>query len=184
MRHEMNDRPATGAPGIVEAIEAIEAIESTEATETIEATGTADRWPRRWGPGQPGRRTGPRTLVAAIVLILTIGSTFAVPPAAVLAHGRGANGCTGVPDAGYGFEFHTICDRHDRCYGSRPHGSGYHGRRQCDRAFLGAMSSQCDRHPRLGARRMTCRSVAWTYYRGVRAFGIPAWNRRSSPSVG
>ena len=128
------------------------------------------------------RRAGAQ-LVAIIVLVATVSSGLAIGAGPAAAHGSGANGCTGVPDAGYGFDFHAACDRHDRCYRQRTRGTTWRGRLGCDRAFLADMGRSCDRHRRYSAPGLACRSTARLYYLGVRALGHAAWLRALGPVI-
>lgn len=129
--------------------------------------------------------SGRRSLITAFAVtgIVALTMTAAAITAAVVtaepvgAHGPSANGCTGVPDTGPGFRFHSICDRHDRCYGTRPYGHGSAGRRTCDRVFRSEMLAYCSRHARLSPAGFACRSVARAYHLGVRALGAPFWSR-------
>ncbi len=115
----------------------------------------------------------PTVVLIAVVVAVLAGALVGAPPAP--AHGRAANGCTGVPDSGYGFEFHHLCDRHDRCYRTRPYGSSSAGRRSCDRVFRAQMLWYCRRHRAPSAKRTACRAVAAAYYGGVRALGHRYW---------
>ncbi len=135
------------------------------------------------GPASPHRRAL-LSLGVLAVLVAGLASGVVVGAGAVAAHGRDANGCTGVPDAGYGFDFHTICDRHDRCYRQPAQGRTADGRRRCDRAFLTDMQRSCNRHRRYSAPRLVCRSTARIYYIGVRALGRRAWQQRLGPLIG
>ncbi|MGI9599423.1 MAG: phospholipase A2 [Acidimicrobiales bacterium] len=132
----------------------------------------------------PALRRGRKLALSAIVLLSIIGSTTLIPAPPAAAHGRSANGCTGVPDSGYGFRFHGPCDNHDRCYRARPSGSGYSGRRHCDRAFRSDMYRYCDRHHRLSPKRLACRSTATAYFYGVRLLGLPYWQHRMPSPIG
>ena len=103
------------------------------------------------------------------MLLLSAGALVAVPtfsqPAAAA-----PNGCTAVPDSGYGFDFNASCNDHDNCYEFQWYGSSANGRKSCDVRFLNNMRAHCDTRSSWG-QRVACRSVAYTYYYGVRAFG-------------
>lgn len=126
-------------------------------------------------PAGLGARSGPRVAAVALVVVAALAAATVLGPPPAAAHSAAANGCTGVPDSGYGFEFHASCDQHDRCYGSQPYGSGTLGRSRCDRVFRSEMLRYCERHWRLSLKRAVCESVAWAYYGGVRALGYPYW---------
>lgn len=136
-----------------------------------------------------GRPKGPRVIgglaVRLIVVVALMATTAAVGTFAMAApaaaHGVDSNGCTGVPDSGYGFNFHDACDRHDRCYSIKPYGTSSAGRSACDRVFLGEMLSYCSRYSSWSGRGIACRVVARTYYVGVRVVGYPFW-ALSSPA--
>lgn len=113
-------------------------------------------------------------IVSAMMLSAAAVGTFAMATP-VAAHGAGTNGCTGVPDSGYGFNFHDACDRHDRCYSTKPYGSSSAGRSACDRVFLNEMLGYCSRYSAWSGRGIACRVVARTYYVGVRVLGYPFW---------
>lgn len=112
-------------------------------------------------------------------LVITSGLAFISSPAS--AHGAEVNGCTAVPDSGYGFDFHEICDDHDRCYGTKPYGDGWRGRLACDRTFRSAMLDYCKRHDWFTTKRAACDTVAIAYYIGVRTFGWAFW-QNSAPT--
>ena len=119
------------------------------------------------------RRPNPVSALIITVVMLLSGVGFGATAAA--AHGSDVNGCTAVPDSGFGFDFHEICDDHDRCYANKPYGDGWWGRRSCDRVFRSAMLDYCTRHDRFTAERISCDAVAITYYAGVRLFGWAFW---------
>lgn len=124
-----------------------------------------------------------RTVVVVTVLLLaTAMATVVVAPTAASAHGYKANGCTGVPDRGYGFDFHLACDGHDRCYHGQPFGTDAAGRLRCDRMFRSDMLDQCGDHGSR-AKRVACRGIAWSYYYGVRVLGSPFWDRQVGSSI-
>lgn len=127
---------------------------------------------------RPRRRLGVIALVG--VLLATVMVVAAGP---VAAHAPNTNGCTLVPDRGFGFDFHDICDAHDICYGTQPDGSGWLGRRACDREFRSQMLDHCGLHPAASAERVTCTTVAWAYYFGVRTFGRPFWDQTSPTRI-
>ncbi len=116
-----------------------------------------------------------RFLVVAAMMVSTaaIGTFAMAAPAA--AHGVDTNGCTGVPDSGYGFDFHDACDHHDRCYATKPYGTSSAGRSACDQVFLNDMLSYCSRYSVWSGPGIACRTVARTYYVGVRVLGYPFW---------
>ncbi len=94
------------------------------------------------------------------------------------AHGANQNGCTAVPDSGPGFDFHNACDSHDLCYTFKPYGDTSAGRKACDDRFLNDMRSSCNRmwsRWYQGPIRAYCKSLAYTYYTGVRAAGGFYW---------
>lgn len=135
------------------------------------------------------RQKGPRAfwglavrliVVVAMMATAAAAGTFAMAAPAA-AHGAGSNGCTGVPDSGYGFNFHDPCDRHDRCYSIKPYGTSSAGRSACDRVFLNEMLGYCSRYSSWSGRGIACRVVARTYYVGVRVLGYPFW-ALSSPA--
>ncbi|MEM7275843.1 MAG: phospholipase A2 [Actinomycetota bacterium] len=128
-----------------------------------------------WTVGRPRRRSAAVAAVAVVGALLA--AALLVAPAPAAAHGPDTNGCTAVPDAGYGFDFHDICDRHDVCYGTQPHGSDRDGRKQCDRIFRSEMLDQCREHPFFSGERAACTAVAVAYYIGVRAVGWTYWER-------
>ena len=128
---------------------------------------TNHRAPRAIQTGRSARVLG----LAALMLLSSL--VFLTSPAG--ADGVDINGCTGVPDSGYGFDFNEICDDHDRCYGMQPYGDGWRGRRSCDRSFRSAMFGYCKQHDWFSSKRTTCDSVAVAYYLGVRAFGWVYW---------
>jgi len=98
------------------------------------------------------------------------------------AHGSNGNGGTAVPDSGHGFDFHDACDSHDRCYGNQSNGSSSSERRRCDRQFLSDMRSACNVHKTYSSGWFACRTVAKSYYYGVRLLGAPFWDEyRSAP---
>ncbi len=127
-------------------------------------------------------RRGP-ILQLVLVIVVGLGSTTMVGVHPAAAHGVAVNGCTGVPDSGYGYEFHAACDAHDRCYGAKPYGSSWSGRRTCDRVFRSEMLGYCSRHRPLSLKRSACTSRAWVYYYGVRALGGPFWARSEGPVI-
>lgn len=114
-------------------------------------------------------------MVLSIALIVTtiVGALAftAAPPAAA------ANGCGGGPTASVvpEFWFNADCNTHDNCYAGHWYGDGYYGQKGCDDRFLRDMRATCDRtYPRWyqSAQRWSCKGVAYTYYRAVRAFGF------------
>lgn len=133
-------------------------------------------------PASAAGRTTPTRRSPAVILGLLILLAAAAWPTAVAAHGDTANGCTGVPDRGPGFDFHDICDRHDHCYRFRPHGDSRAARKLCDRTFLDEMRDHCkDRRLR---HRIPCEIVAYTYYAGVRTLGSTYWAKGEASSLG
>lgn len=150
------------------------------STEPIEAIGGRARRSSRL-PGR-SRRVGAQ-LVVIVVLVAAFSSGLAIGADPVAAHGSGENGCTGVPDAGYGFDFHSACDRHDRCYRQRTRGTTWRDRLGCDRAFLADMERSCNRHRRYSVPGLACRSTARLYYLGVRALGHGAWLQTAGPVI-
>lgn len=129
--------------------------------------------------GRTGRRSVSAIAVAGLLVLATLA--FAAAPAA--AHGVNTNGCTGVPDSGYGFDFHEQCDDHDRCYSNQPYGSDWRGRRACDREFRSAMLGYCKRHDWFTRKRTACDTVAVSYYVGVRTLGWPFWLQAEPTTV-
>lgn len=129
------------------------------------------------------RRRKPTSTAAVALAILMMLGSLVIGPSPAAAHGPTANGCTGVSDSGYGYNFHAACDAHDRCYGTKPYGEGWSGRRTCDRVFRSEMLGYCGRHSRLSLKRSACRSRAWVYYYGVRALGAPFWARSTGPAI-
>ena len=125
-----------------------------------------------------------RTVVVALVAMAALVGSLGVGIAPAAAHGVEANGCTGVPDSGYGFNFHSVCDRHDHCYRDKPYGIDSAGRKQCDRVFRSAMLDYCDRHRRWSSEDLSCRTVAQIYYGGVRVLGGPAWDSSGDARLG
>ena len=112
-------------------------------------------------------RIGLSQLLVMLVLAagaLVVAPTFVEPASAA------PNGCTAVPDSGYGFNFKPSCDAHDICYENMPYGDSYSGRRTCDQVFRSNMLNHCSTRSSW-AQRTVCRGVAYTYYYGVRAFG-------------
>ncbi|MEM7323546.1 MAG: phospholipase A2 [Actinomycetota bacterium] len=136
----------------------------------------------RRGAGRTSTMSAARAAAAIGVAILTVVVGLAVAGPAS-AHGPTVDGCTAVPDSGYGFDFHEMCDDHDRCYGTKPHGDGWRGRRTCDREFRAAMYDHCDQHDRFSARRISCDAVATAYYLGVRTFGWFYWQQSISTTI-
>jgi hypothetical protein len=130
-----------------------------------------------------GRRPVNAMVVFVMVAASVTGAAVGLGAEPAAAHGSSANGCTGVPDSGYGYAFHAACDGHDRCYGSKPYGSDWRGRRTCDRVFRAEMLNYCERHGRFSLKRAACRSRAWAYYYGVRALGAPFWARSTGTAI-
>lgn len=123
---------------------------------------------------RPRGRRRATTVLAAILAAVAVGA-IAAPAAS--AHGPGQNGCTAVPDSSWYFDFHAVCDRHDRCYDQLWYGGGYSGRLACDRLFHREMNDSCYRDfPAGSERRKRCFRKADEYYTGVRLFGGPAFN--------
>lgn len=129
------------------------------------------------------RATTRRAVAAVGLAALTILATLAVGSGPVSAQEAEVDGCTAVPDRGYGFDFEALCDEHDRCYGTKPYGDGWRARRACDRAFRSAMYDHCRQHDRFSTRRISCDAVATAYYAGVRAFGWFYWQRAVSTPI-
>jgi hypothetical protein len=129
---------------------------------------------------RPSARQRRSVLTLAAMLIFS-GLAFVTTP--VSAHGVEVNGCTAVPDSGYGFDFHVICDDHDRCYGTKPYGDGWRGRRACDRVFRSAMLDYCTRHDWFTTKRAACDTVAIAYYLGVRTFGWAFWQNNAPTPI-
>lgn len=127
------------------------------------------QYPRQ--AGRSGLRLARTVGLSALLLLSSLA--FLTSPAS--ADDVVVNGCTAVPDSGYGFDFHEICDDHDRCYGIQPYGDGWRGRRACDRTFRSDMLDYCKRHDWLSSKRTSCDSVAVVYYLGVRTFGWAFW---------
>lgn len=79
------------------------------------------------------------------------------------------NGVVDVPDTGPSFDFHKACAIHDDCYSN---GGTEADRRACDTDFLNNMLATCAHMWRWPDPRLAnCRSVAFTYYLGVRLGG-------------
>ena len=123
--------------------------------------------------------------VLAVVITLSVGlAVAAAAPAA--AHGANQNGCSYVPDSLYFFDFHSSCDTHDLCYTFKWFGNSASGRQACDQLFYNDMKASCDTKWRKWyqfSQRATCKSVAWTYYTGVRWFGGSAFNSATPANV-
>lgn len=134
------------------------------------------------GATSSGGTAASKVIGSVMVTALVVVATLAFGLSPTLAHGANTNGCTGVPDSGYGFDFHEICDDHDRCYGAKPYGDGWRGRRGCDRVFRSAMREHCKQHEWYTTKRAACDTVAAAYYIGVRAFGWTYW-QRAEPTV-
>ena len=75
-----------------------------------------------------------------------------------------------IPDSGDVFDFSEACAEHDVCYG---HGGDEYDRYLCDREFFSDMLDSCsDMWDRFDRELWQCRSIARTYYIGVRLGGF------------
>jgi hypothetical protein len=74
------------------------------------------------------------------------------------------NGCTGVPNRPFGYDFKEICDRHDVNY--EP-GTNF-TRGEADSRFLRDLLARCDDTYQNSA---LCIATAYVYYLGVRVAG-------------
>jgi hypothetical protein len=111
--------------------------------------------------------------VVALAGLAVVAPSVVTPDQApqAQAHQQYTDGCTVVPDSGWGFDFHAICDLHDLDYVYRPHGVNEWGRSVADLTFLYRMRDHCRARP-AGAAQTNCYSVAQQYYNGVRTFGL------------
>lgn len=78
--------------------------------------------------------------------------------------GATVNGCTGVPNKPFGYNFKPDCDNHDVNYSS---GTNY-TKSQADSIFLNDMLTICKKEYNND---LLCRASAYTYYAGVQTFG-------------
>jgi hypothetical protein len=116
-----------------------------------------------------------RKAVIAILLSAFASVGLAAATSTIPAHAHG-DACTGVPDSGAVFNFHSACHRHDTCYGTKPYGSSEAGRLACDNDFARDMVSSCnDRYRWWDHHRYECYDIAAGYYSGVRALGWTRW---------
>jgi len=112
-----------------------------------------------------------RLLIAQfLTMALLAGGALIFMPGLTEPASAAPNGCTAVPDSGYGFNFLNSCNNHDNCYEFQYYGSSASGRKACDVDFLNDMRAHCSTRSSWG-QRAVCRAVAYTYYYGVRAFG-------------
>ena len=132
-----------------------------------------------------------KTLVpAAVIAVAMAGST----PAQAAGCGPGVLGsATQWKDRNRIYDFLSVCNWHDRCYGAKGFGwdGGKHPERRetpypkdwCDSGFLLGMNQSCDDHraDRLGNR--LCRAVASAFYWLVRAFGGPSYRSSNGHRV-
>ena len=132
-----------------------------------------------------------KTLVpAAVIAVAMAGST----PAQAAGCGPGVLGsATQWKDRNRIYDFLSVCNWHDRCYGAKGFGwdGGKHPERRetpypkdwCDSGFLLGMNRSCDIHrpDRLGNR--LCRPIASAFYWLVRAFGGPSYRSSNGHRV-
>ncbi|MET9426803.1 phospholipase [Streptomyces sp. NPDC003036] len=82
--------------------------------------------------------------------------------------------CSGAPDNPLGFPFQYSCARHDFGYRNyKAAGQFEANKARLDTAFHEDMKRVCARYAG-DAVRVSCHTMAWTYYQGVSAFGTPA----------
>jgi hypothetical protein len=74
------------------------------------------------------------------------------------------NGCTGVPNEPFGYNFKPACDNHDINYSSGTN----HTKSQADSIFLNDMLTICKTEYNND---LLCRASSYTYYTGVTIFG-------------
>jgi Prokaryotic phospholipase A2 len=117
-------------------------------------------------------------LVTAVgVSLFSVGSASAAP-VATEAPVVVTDGCTLVDDDPVaGISFTPACDQHDICYALKTT-----SRSSCDAAFLKNTLDICWQQARWTSRYAPCISWAYTYYVGVRIFGIFYWNS-SNPAA-
>lgn len=78
--------------------------------------------------------------------------------------------CTEAPDQPFGFDFRLPCQRHDWGYRNyRAIGQFSANKARLDDAFYFDLRRVCSAYG--GAARLSCDSLAWTYYQAVRQFG-------------
>ncbi len=79
--------------------------------------------------------------------------------------------CSTSPDNPFGFPFRTACARHDFGYRNyKAAGTFPANKDRLDDAFHADLKRVCSAYP--AAKKASCDSTAWTYYRAVRAFGV------------
>jgi len=115
-----------------------------------------------------------RTLSAGLVLIVSIFGLLLVGAASASAAdtppGFTSDGCTLVPEAPSGVDFHDSCVAHDLCYFL--HNTT---RAACDAALYNSLKQDCGSATSV-KQYTSCRAWAALYYAGVRLFGGYYWN--------
>jgi hypothetical protein len=107
-------------------------------------------------------------LIVAVFGFLLVGAVSA--SAAEAPAGFTSDGCTLVPEAPSGVDFHDSCVAHDLCYFTH---TGT--RAACDAALYNNLKQDCA--GALSVKQYTsCRAWATLYYAGVRLFGGYYWN--------
>jgi len=78
--------------------------------------------------------------------------------------------CSSSPDNPFGFPFQNSCVRHDFGYRNyKAIGAFAANKARVDSAFHADLKRVCARYS--GATKISCNSLAWTYYNAVRVFG-------------
>lgn len=138
-----------------------------------------------------GRKLLVRLLFALALGVALWTALSATKASADYLYGIPANGCTAVPDSGYGYNFHDICDIHDYGYGTHRDVSAYGiyyggygiSRYNLDNAFHVRMDNNCYyRRAYAGSgffASSNCYYRSDLYYQGVRYFGYPFYSRYS-----
>lgn len=119
-------------------------------------------------------------ILATFAVLLSTGAASAAPTAPQeqvsqeVIYRILADGCTGVPDSGFGVDFKPVCDKHDACYAPE----STTDRLVCDDVFRTDLLAACTASPTVGA----CNAQAEVYYRGVRALGRPFYEGSGDPA--
>lgn len=123
-----------------------------------------------------GRRVAAFLVVLVTVLGVTLFSAGSASGAVAAQPVITTDGCTLVDDDPAGVSFTRACNEHDICYGQH---AGT--RLDCDRDFRTNMLDIC-KQLRWTSNYVSCVGWAYTYYLGVRLFGLYFWNA-ANPAV-
>jgi hypothetical protein len=83
-----------------------------------------------------------------------------------------------VPDRGFGFDFSSCCEEHDKCYGCEGQ-MAHKSKQQCDYEFEQCMKKHC--RGKTGREKWACENRGEDYAWGVRAGGDDFFDAARNP---